>query len=243
MSGNTSSAVMQQRKEPKDSLDDFPTPPWATRAFLYYVLGEAAHSSDFTLEPCCNRGFMAKPLKEKFDTVVSTDIKHYGYVEMDGICDFIYPGQIEALLNGNPDWVFANPPFRLAEEFINRALGLAKKGVCIFARTSFLEGIDRYESIYKNNPPKIFAQYAERVILSKSRLLDPNDTYWHIDDKGKGEYRRPSTATSYAWFVWGDAIEPQPPVWIPPSRRTFERDGDYPGNPKEEGNMTGTLFE
>ncbi|MGH8525505.1 MAG: SAM-dependent methyltransferase, partial [Gammaproteobacteria bacterium] len=29
---NTSHAVMAQRLEPKDSFDDFPTPPWATRA-------------------------------------------------------------------------------------------------------------------------------------------------------------------------------------------------------------------
>lgn len=29
---NRSSAVMQQRAEPHNSLDDFPTPPWATKA-------------------------------------------------------------------------------------------------------------------------------------------------------------------------------------------------------------------
>jgi hypothetical protein len=29
---NTSHAVMAQRVEPKDSADDFPTPPWATQA-------------------------------------------------------------------------------------------------------------------------------------------------------------------------------------------------------------------
>ena len=29
MTGNLSSAVRQQRHEPPDSLDDFPTPPWA----------------------------------------------------------------------------------------------------------------------------------------------------------------------------------------------------------------------
>jgi hypothetical protein len=28
---NISHAVMAQRTEPKDSRDDFPTPPWATR--------------------------------------------------------------------------------------------------------------------------------------------------------------------------------------------------------------------
>ena len=35
---NKSHAVMAQRSEAKDSLDDFPTPPWATRALLEHVL-------------------------------------------------------------------------------------------------------------------------------------------------------------------------------------------------------------
>ena len=37
MTQNRSSAVMQQRKEPHDSLDDFPTPPWATRALCEVI--------------------------------------------------------------------------------------------------------------------------------------------------------------------------------------------------------------
>ena len=35
---NTSHAVMAQRAELKNSLDDFPTPPWATRALLEHVV-------------------------------------------------------------------------------------------------------------------------------------------------------------------------------------------------------------
>jgi hypothetical protein len=34
---NTSHAVMAQRTEPKDSPDDFPTPPWATRALIEHI--------------------------------------------------------------------------------------------------------------------------------------------------------------------------------------------------------------
>ena len=37
---NTSHAVMSQRTEAKDSPDDFPTPPWATRALMEYVIGD-----------------------------------------------------------------------------------------------------------------------------------------------------------------------------------------------------------
>ena len=42
MSQNRSSAVMQQRSEPHDSLDDFPTPPWATRALCQHLQGPSA---------------------------------------------------------------------------------------------------------------------------------------------------------------------------------------------------------
>ena len=65
MAQNRSSAVMQQRSEPHESLDDFPTPPWATRA-----LCEQLKLLGFDLprqsvwEPACNRGYMARVLGE-----------------------------------------------------------------------------------------------------------------------------------------------------------------------------------
>lgn len=37
MTANRSTAVMQRRVEPLDSLDDFPTPPWATRALCEWL--------------------------------------------------------------------------------------------------------------------------------------------------------------------------------------------------------------
>src|SRR5215472_16213237 len=56
---NTSHAVMAQRAELKNSLDDFPTPPWATRALIeHVVVGKSALSSMTCLEPACGRGHM-----------------------------------------------------------------------------------------------------------------------------------------------------------------------------------------
>ena len=37
---NKSHAVMSQRFESINSLDDFPTPPWATRSLFKYVLNK-----------------------------------------------------------------------------------------------------------------------------------------------------------------------------------------------------------
>ena len=61
---NTSHAVMAQRFEAKDSLDDFPTPPWATRALLEHVIPDKDLAGRSVWEPACGAGHMAKVLKE-----------------------------------------------------------------------------------------------------------------------------------------------------------------------------------
>ena len=80
MKQNTSHAVMAQRAEAKDSLDDFPTPPWATRALIEHVLGNKVSFSKMScLEPACGRGYMAKVLEEYFCNVEASDVYDYGY--------------------------------------------------------------------------------------------------------------------------------------------------------------------
>ena len=202
---NTSHAVMSQRSEPSDSPDDFPTPPWATRALIEHVIGRETVSGMSCLEPACGRGYMSRPLSEYFARVTSADAFHYGYAP---IKDFlIFPYGVET-----HDWVVTNPPFRLAEEFVSRAISIAKFGVAILARTVFLESVGRYHSIFKENPPDIFAQFTERVPMVKGRV-DP----------------KASTATGYAWFVWNKSRRSNSSrlAWVPPCRRELERPGDY----------------
>src|SRR5688572_2907117 len=79
MSQNTSHAVMAQRVEPGDSLDDFPTPPWATRALIEHVIGPADAASLHCLEPACGRGHMAAVMTEYFGRVTASDVAVYGY--------------------------------------------------------------------------------------------------------------------------------------------------------------------
>ena len=63
MKQNTSHAVMAQRAEAKDSLDDFPTPPWATRALIEHVLDSPRRlEGQSCLEPACGHGHMSKVL-------------------------------------------------------------------------------------------------------------------------------------------------------------------------------------
>ena len=195
---------MAQRHEPKDSADNFPTPPWATRALIEHIIGRENVRGMTCLEPACGQGHMSRPLKEYFASVQSSDAYYYGFGPTR---DFLlHP--FEALSH---DWVITNPPFRLAEEFVDRALTVARVGVAMLARTVFLESVGRYEDLFSRRPPAKFAQFSERVPMVKGRLD-----------------RKASTATGYAWFVWEKQWAGAPALmWVPPCRKALERDADY----------------
>jgi hypothetical protein len=201
---NTSHAVMAQRVEPKDSPDDFPTPPWATRGLLEHILEKQELKSLSCLEPACGAGHMAKVLKEYFGSVVSADAYDYGYGDVE---DFLQSSHTSKSF----DWVITNPPFRLAEEFVVRSLEIARQGVAILARSVFLESVGRYEGIFRDAPPSAFAQFVERVPMVRGRLD-----------------RKATTATGYAWLVWHKAQRSPPRLtWVPPCRKRLERPNDY----------------
>lgn len=215
MSQNTSSAVMQQRSEAHDSLDDFPTPPWATRALFEHIivpelglLGRRDLRGKRAWEPCANRGFMFMVLKDYFGQVLASDIHDYGmgYPQHDFLMPFV-PGNFAL-----PHWIVTNPPFRLAEQIIRRSRSIARDGVAMLVRTSFLEGVGRWEALFNVDPPSVVAQFVERVPMWKGQLTATG-----------------STATSYCWLVWLTETRVDTRLrWIPPCRRALELPEDYP---------------
>lgn len=222
---NRSHAVMAQRHEAHDSLDDFPTPPWGTRALIeHIILPRHRHArvggqwlsardtmkADLTAwEPACNRGFMAGPLAEYFATVIATDVHDYGWQGQQRVVDFLYPGEPRP---ADLSWIITNPPFRLGAQFVARAREFDPDyGFAMIVRTSFLEGGDRWRTLFDPHPPSVVAQFVERVPMVKGRY-DP----------------KASTATSYCWLVWmrGHAGSTEF-TWIPPCRKALERPGDW----------------
>ena len=201
MSQNRSSAVMQQRSEPHDSLDDFPTPPWATRA-LCERLGPITCVQSVR-EPAANRGHMVKPLAEYFYKVEASDIHDYGVG---------FPQQ-DYLFGPPPDrtdWTITNPPFRLAEQFIRRGLECSDH-VAVIVRSAFLEGVGRHRDMFSIHRPRLVLQFTERVVMHKGKL------------SAKG-----STATAYCWILWSNGhTGPTEFDWIPPCRKRLERAEDY----------------
>lgn len=207
MTQNTSHAVMAQRIEVHDSLDDFPTPPWGGRALCVHVLPEFIGEPLVNLtawEPAANRGYLAKPLGEFFGRVVGTDIHDYG--AGFGVLDFLMPIKPSFV----PDLVITNPPFRLATAFVRRAMGISRLGCAVLVRGTWMETLDRFE-LFREHPPTVIAQFAERVPMVKGRY-DP----------------KASTATSYAWVVFLHGKTDTRWRHIPPCRKALEQKSDHP---------------
>lgn len=200
-------AVMARRREPSASLDDFPTPPWAVRALTEWLVGYGVEPPGLCCrEPAAGRGHMARALGEVFADVHQIDIRDCGTGNLDTVADYLDEPFWPLV-----DWTITNPPFRLAERFIEHALGLSEKGVAMLVRTQFLEGVGRHGRLFSRRPPTAVLQFAERVPMVRGRL-DPEAT----------------TATSYCWLVWDlTATGPTQLVWLPPCRKRLEREGDY----------------
>jgi hypothetical protein len=198
---NGARTVMGSRVEPDESLDYFPTPPWATRALMERVLphlgAATALGRQMALEPACGEGHIAEVLQEYFGEVIATDIHDYGY------------GDVQDFLGELPhdfpitDWIITNPPFnKKTEAFLDRALSLARVGVALFVRMQWLETQGRYERIYRDRPPTVIAFFAERVPLCKGEWKPDGDT-----------------ATAYIWLCWLKGRSPRAPYWIAPDCR------------------------
>jgi hypothetical protein len=226
------SAVMQQRHEAAGSLDDFPTPPWATRALLNW-LQWYVRPGMVCREPAANRGHMVRALCERFDAVEARDVADYG--AGFGVCDYL-AGDDPAPV----DWTITNPPFNAVEPFIQRALRTSRVGVAVLCRTAIIEGEGRHASLFKVMPPTNMLQFAERVVMHKGHWPNPNvavpvrDVAGRVIVEpytGRVPMAKPSTASAYCWLVWRLPLTMRTELgWIAPCRAALERAGDYPAD-------------
>lgn len=182
-------AVMADRRDKaREARDDFPTPPWGTRAGVEHLLKPlGAHADDRILEPACGREIMASVLRESFSNVEAFDAFDYGGNAvgnfLSGELDYRAP-------TVTPDWVFTNPPFKHALAFVEEGLYLARKGVCVLVRLAFMEGQERYK-FFAKEPYSYVAPSADRIPMVEGR--------WDPDA---------ATATAYGWFVWLKDMQP-----------------------------------
>lgn len=185
--------------------DYYATPPEATRVLLDAF---GINNCKTFLEPACGEGHISKELERWYGKlgysigteiiITSSDLIYRGYGK--GSIDFLTLGSIG--LQKKWDCIITNPPFKLAQEFIEKALQLSNKYVIMFAKIQLLEGIAR-KKLFDKYPPKYIYVFTDRV--------NPLRNGSPFDEKGK-----PWASTMcFAWFVWEIGFEGEPRIrWL-----------------------------
>lgn len=149
-------------------------------------------------EPACGEGHISKVIEKHYPDIElhSTDLVDRGY-GVGGV-DFL---KLDSYIK-KVDCIITNPPFKLAKEFILKALTLSNKYVIMFAKIQLLEGIGRKE-LFDNHPPKYIYVFRNRI----NPLRNGNP----LDEKGK-----PWASTMcFAWFIWEVGFKGEPTIrWL-----------------------------
>lgn len=175
MSARLSSARRGCTDPGREKDDFYRTPPVATRDL---IMRERTNIPAKVWEPACGDGAISKVLADDGWQVVSTDLVDRGFGEARR--DFLMEGKALA------DGIVTNPPFKLADAFIQHAIALHVPYVAIFQRLAWLEGVKRRDVLYRPHPPA-------RVYVFSARI-----TLWRGDEESPGK----GGAIPFAWFVW-----------------------------------------
>lgn len=178
----------------REKDDFYPTPPAGTRALL------AVETFDGPIwEPACGAGDMSRVLEAAGHQVISTDLCSRGYGETN--VDFLMEWQPRA-----PN-IITNPPFKICEEFVRKALALTTGKVAILARLAWLEGKARRE-LFERTPLARVWVFSGRLGFDRGQIAEA----------GKGGM------IAFAWFVWEHGHTAPPQIgWISPDREGAER--------------------
>jgi hypothetical protein len=172
------SIVGVSRGRPDD--DFYQTPPYATRELL-----KRESLGGVTWEPACGDGAIAELLPGK---VVATDLNDHGYGET-GV-DFLMAWR-------RVDNIVTNPPYILAQEFVERALLLARRKVAMLLKLAFLESQGRYE-FFNRTPLRTVYVFSKRLTMTRGN-----------EPVGSGGM------IAFAWFVWEHGHTGNPELdWI-----------------------------
>ena len=154
------------------------------------------------LEPACGEGHISKLLTgantPNGGAVISSDLINRGYGNM--FVDFLKYDFDEYGINT----VITNPPFNLFQEFVEKALKVAKKKVIMFGKLQALEGIKR--ATYLETTP------LKTVYVFKKRQ-QPLRNGSEIDEATGKKWA--SSTMAFAWFVWEKGYTGKPTIeWI-----------------------------
>jgi hypothetical protein len=141
-------------------------------------------------EPACGEGHLSEAIKRLGKDVISTDKYPRGY----GGCGVDFLKQ----LSGYGCDIITNPPYKYAQEFVEKALELSGNKVAMFLKLTFLEGQKR-KKLFEKYPPKVIYVFSRRQKCAINGKFEETE----------------SSAAAYAWFVWKKGYTGEPIIrWI-----------------------------
>lgn len=155
----------------RNPADDYPTPAGFIHPLMDWLNLE---TSNTLWDPCAGGGHLVKVLRDRGYTAQANDLHYSG----DDFLD-------ETREPGKSDWIITNPPYKLGEAFVRRAMRQADKGVAMLMNSSFLEGIGRSTGLFKEHRPTAILLCNRRMILNKQS----------------------SSVFSHVWIVWDKTKE------------------------------------
>lgn len=123
----------------RSKTDFYPTPREVTAALAMHLSLRGSR----VWEPACGEGHMSRELINQGAIVTSTTLHEQGFGET-GI-DFLTAEPRDC------DWIITNPPFALAEAFIERAIGFGKP--CAFLLKSQYWHSSRRLALFERHRP------------------------------------------------------------------------------------------
>lgn len=179
----------------RSPYDFYPTPTEVIdKLFDNYYL-EGVHNETI-LEPCAGDGAIVATIRNRYPQstifAIEIDDSHGSKLETSGATKITIADYLKIADKTFPaiDWIITNPPFSLAQEFIEKSLKIAQKGVIMLLRLNFLGSQKRHDFWVKNPPSKI-------MVLSKR----PSFTGHGTDSQ------------EYAWFIW-DKLSHENPIQV-----------------------------
>lgn len=174
----------------REENDFYATNPHALEIFMNDLRNIGLNNKVW--ECSCGKGHLSEVLKNEGYKIVSSDLIDRGYGT--GGIDFL---QCSKQWDGD---ILTNPPFKLAEKFVEKAMELLIDGnkLVLFLKVQFLESKSRKE-LFKKYPPKYVYINSERQQCCKDAEFD----------------KYTATTQCYRWYIWEKGYEGEPTVrWI-----------------------------
>ena len=145
-------------------------------------------------ETAVGKGAISNELRRLgYKVTKETDLIDYGVGDTGQ--DFF---SINEKFEGN---TITNPPYKNINDWILHSLELTTDKVYIFCRIQTLESMNRYEKIFKNNPPKYVCPFVKRV------------NCYREDDHS---FEKKASTICYSWFIWDNKEHTEDPIikWL-----------------------------